>query len=187
MREENKKYLKKEQIIEHSRFLIILSGKNDDGYSVKDRFIEILQDNQELIGFTDVEEFDSDLTTLAVKYLFTNTNIIDDLGSRFQYCVLKLSGVENYFNINEELDSLFRDSVISFEGTILATLNYLIKGDKFHKVSNGRLRGEVLVDDHIETRDSLDDTDMFYRHFYRDSKYTDKQIALISKMMLVTE
>lgn len=175
---------------EDRKYLIIISGKLDEDYPVHDRFKDILLDNQSSLNFKKVEEFYSDLTELSINYLFTNLGLREFLGNRFKYAVLLLSDVDNPFSIDEEMDTLFRESVFSFEGMIMATMFYLIEEDgeyRFHKVTNGRVNEEE-IEDHLNTNDTFNDANLFYQHFYNNSEYKDdKQIAMISKMMLVAK
>lgn len=167
--------------------IIIVTGKRDDGEWVEDTFRDVLIDNKSSLGFTNIEEVTSDLIHLAISYELQRQDMLDTLGNRFTYKVFKLTFPEETFEINYELDELFRSCVFSFSEPINSTLFYLIKRDgeiDFHKVSNGVIHEERIVDDHLEVRGVMDDPDLFYRHFY-GMDYTKAQIVEITKMMLV--
>ena len=168
-------------------YIVIVTGKINDGEWVEDAFLEAILDNQELIGFSNVEEYKSDLTHLAISYVLQRQDMLDTLSNKFTYKVFRLTFLAKVLKINPDLDGLFRDCVFSFSEPINSTLFYLIEEDgelDFHKVSNGYFDAERVEDDHLEMRGGIDDPDMFYRHFY-GMEYTDEQIAAISKMMLV--
>jgi hypothetical protein len=175
--------------MQSDQYLLVLSMKSEDEWSVEDEFFEQLI-NLSSRNYSSVTYHQSDFTHLVLSYILNKNGELDAMDRNFTYKVIKLSNIENVFEINPELDSIFRKSILEFEPPVYSSCHYLVEENgvlKFHQVSRCNLDDEITDDDHLDSSGEINlRPTMFYNHFY-GKPYTDEQVVEITKMMLVLD